>query len=107
MPVPIISIAQMREWEKATWATGQQEAEVIHRVGRAVAQCALRLTQPDDLVLILAGRGNNGADARAACEHLPGRRVGVLEGTGPEAALPKLDTVLSSPPALIRDGLVG
>ena len=23
MPVPVISIAQMRDWEQATWATGQ------------------------------------------------------------------------------------
>ena len=26
MPIPVISIAQMREWEAATWATGQTEA---------------------------------------------------------------------------------
>ncbi len=107
MPVPIISIAQMRDWEKATWAAGQQEAEVIRRVGRAVAQCALRLTQPNDLVLVLAGKGNNGADARAAGEHLASRRVEVLEVTDPEAVLPKLDRFLSSRPALIIDGLFG
>ena len=33
MPVPVISIAQMREWEKSTWVSGQSEAEVIGRVG--------------------------------------------------------------------------
>ena len=38
MPVPVINIAQMREWESATWATGQTEAEVIRRVGEKVAQ---------------------------------------------------------------------
>jgi hypothetical protein len=27
MPVPVINLAQMREWEAATWATGQTEAE--------------------------------------------------------------------------------
>ena len=31
MSCPIISVSQMREWEKATWATGRTEAEVIER----------------------------------------------------------------------------
>ena len=57
MPLPVISIAQMRQWEKATWATGQTEAEVIRCVGKVVAQFALRLTHPGDLILILAGNG--------------------------------------------------
>src|SRR6266446_3956677 len=107
MPVPIISIAQMPDWEKETWAAGQQEAEGIRGVGRADTQCALRLTPPNDLVLVLAGKGNNGADARAAGEHLASRRVEVLEVTDPEAVLPKLDRFLSSRPALIIDGLFG
>ena len=79
MPVPIISIAQMRDWEQATWAAGQTEAEVIRRVGQSVARRALRLTQPGDLILILAGKGHNGADARGAREHAgrtPGRSAG-------------------------------
>ncbi len=69
MPLPVISVAQMREWENASWAAGRSEAEVIHRVGRAVAERALRLTQPHDLILVLSGKGNNGADARATFEH--------------------------------------
>ena len=44
MSLPVISIAQMREWERATWETGQTEAEVIHRVGGKIAQRALLLT---------------------------------------------------------------
>ena len=36
MPIPVISTAQMREWERATWATGQNEAEVIRRVNEKV-----------------------------------------------------------------------
>ena len=66
MPLPIISVAQMREWEKATWAIGQTPGEVIRRVGVAVGHLASQLTRPEDLILILAGKGNNGADARAA-----------------------------------------
>jgi NAD(P)H-hydrate repair Nnr-like enzyme with NAD(P)H-hydrate epimerase domain len=64
MPLPVISIAQMRDWEQATWAAGQTEAEVIRRVGRCVAHRALQLTKAGDLILILAGKGNNGEDAR-------------------------------------------
>jgi hypothetical protein len=40
MSVPVISIVQMREWEAATWATGQTEAEFIRRVGKRVARRA-------------------------------------------------------------------
>ena len=75
MSVPVISIAQMREWERATWATGQTEAEVIRRVGKKIARRALQLTRPGDVILILAGKGHNGDDARAAREFLTDRRV--------------------------------
>src|SRR5438067_2348087 len=53
MPLPVISIAQMRAWEKATWATGQTEAEVIRRVGETVTAHALRLTRAGDLIVIV------------------------------------------------------
>jgi NAD(P)H-hydrate epimerase len=107
MPIPVISVAQMREWEKATWATGQTEAEVIRLVGKCAARHALRLTQPGDLILILAGKGNNGADARAALEHLPDRRVNLLEVKDPAATLSNLESLLSLRPCLIIDGLFG
>src|SRR3989440_5640197 len=107
MPLPVLSIAQMREWEKATWATGQSEAEVIRRVGECVAQHAMAMTQADALVLILAGKGNNGADARAARALMKGRRVDVLEVTSPADDLSKLETELSLRPTLIIDGLFG
>lgn len=107
MPLPVISLAQMRDWEKATWATGQTEAEVIRRVGLAVAQCALDLTRPGDRVLILAGKGHNGDDARAARDHLPDRRVDLLEVTDPATDLTRLDALLSLRPALVIDGLFG
>jgi len=107
MPIPVISIAQMREWEKASWATGQTEAEVIRRVGKCVAQHALQMTRAGDLILILAGNGNNGADARAARDHLLERRAEVLEVTDPAADLSKLQALLSLRPALIIDGLFG
>lgn len=107
MPIPVITIAQMREWEKATWASGQTEAEVIRRVGECVARHALRLTQPDGLILILAGKGHNGEDARAAQGHLSHRRVDLIDVKDPAADLSKLEAVLPLGPALIIDGLFG
>ena len=107
MSVPVINIAGMREWEAATWAAGQTEAEVIRRVGRCVAQCADGHTGHDDAILILAGRGHNGDDARAAREFLAGRNLKTLELLAPETDLPALESALGERPALIIDGIFG
>jgi ADP-dependent NAD(P)H-hydrate dehydratase / NAD(P)H-hydrate epimerase len=107
MPVPVISIAQMRDWEQATWAAGQKEAEVIRRVGWCLARRALQLTQPGDAIVILAGKGHNGDDARCAREHLADRRVEVFDVTETANDLAQLDALLGSRPALIVDGLFG
>ncbi|MGD0086667.1 MAG: NAD(P)H-hydrate dehydratase [Verrucomicrobiota bacterium] len=107
MPVPVITIAQMREWEKATWASGQTEAEVIRQVGKKIAQAAMTMTRPGDAILILAGKGHNGDDARAARGHLSGRRFEVFDVGAPEQDLPKLEAALRTRPALIIDGLFG
>jgi len=107
MPIPVINIAQMREWENATWAAGQTEAEVIRRVGIALARCALALTRPGDAILLLAGKGHNGDDVRAAREFLKDRRVELLDLVAPEAVLPELERQLSLKPALAIDGLFG
>ena len=107
MPLPVISIAQMREWENATWAAGQTELNVIRRVGAAVAQQSLQLTQPGDTILILAGKGNNGQDALAARESLTDRHVLVVEVKDPASDLRLLRTAISQNPRLIIDGLFG
>ena len=41
MPLPIITVAQMREWEQATWTGGQTEAAVIARVGEVLVRFPL------------------------------------------------------------------
>jgi len=97
----------MREWENITWATGQTEAEVIRRVGKKIAKRARKLTHADDVILILAGKGHNGDDARAAQEFLDDRRVEILDVTASENDLPKLETALRHKPALVIDGLFG
>src|SRR5882757_1484103 len=90
MPIPVINLAQMREWERATWATGQTEAEVIRRVGKKVAARALALTGSGDSILLLAGKGHNGDDVRAAEQFLEARKVILLNVTDPKAALAEL-----------------
>ena len=107
MPVPVVNLAQMREWESATWAAGQTEAEVIRRVGEKIAGRALRMSHSGDALLILAGKGHNGDDARAAREQLPDRRVETLDVAAPENDLSRLEAALRSRPALIIDGLFG
>ena len=107
MPVPVINIEQMREWERANWAAGRTETEVIRRVGAVLARRALELTRPGDAILILAGKGHNGDDARAARDFLNERRVELLDVVAPESNLPELESALAQKPALIIDGLFG
>jgi len=107
MPAPVISVAQMREWEAATWATGRAATDVIRQAGQAVAAVARQLTHPQDRVLILAGKGHNGDDARLAGEQLVERRVEVLSVVDPIAGRRELSQQLSRRPALIIDGLFG
>ena len=107
MPVPIVTVSQMREWENATWARGVSPSTVIQRVGEAVARHALGVTSSGDLILILAGKGNNGKDARAAAGFLSERQVKILDVTDPQADLAEVEKLLSAGPQLVIDGLFG
>lgn len=97
----------MRQWEEASWAAGARESEVIEQVGRAVARRLEELTQPGDSILLLAGPGHNGDDARAAAPHLTGRRIVLMDVTDPKSAAPEFAAALKAPPAWIVDGLFG
>jgi NAD(P)H-hydrate epimerase len=107
MPVPVISVAQMREWEKATWASGQSEEAVMSLAGQAVARRAEQLTQPGGFILVLSGKGHNGDDARLAAESISGRETRVLRAIDPETIGADLAPLLARRPALIIDGLFG
>jgi ADP-dependent NAD(P)H-hydrate dehydratase / NAD(P)H-hydrate epimerase len=107
MPLPVINVAQMREWERATWAAGQTEAEVIRRVGRRIADRARELTHAGDTILIVAGKGHNGDDARAAQEFLSERNVVLLNVSDPLAAVEGFLRVAKLSPPLLIDGLFG
>jgi len=107
MAVPFLSVAQMREWENRTWAAGVKEEEVIARVGKALADLINNVTEPGVRILILAGKGHNGDDARAAIPHIVNREVSCLNVVDPAVALRQIDSMLDSPPDVLVDGLFG
>lgn len=108
MPIPVLSIAQMRRWEAATWASGTTTEEaVIRRVGQRLARRVLSLTRSGDGVLILAGRGHNGDDARCAVPHLTDRAVQLVNVDRPETVAAEVSGHLARRPALVIDGLFG
>src|SRR3954469_22170903 len=107
MPVPVITVAQMREWEKATWASGQTEEAVMRRAGQAVAQHAQALTSPGERILVLAGKGHNGEDAKYAAKFLTARDLKILHVFDPDATIKEFVAALNERPALIIDGLFG
>ncbi len=107
MAVPVISTSQMRQWEAATWAAGVSEESVIQRVGALVAHHALTSTQEGDRLLVLAGKGHNGDDARCAVPHLIGREVRVLNLSRPAGESAQLESALAQKPTLIIDALFG
>jgi ADP-dependent NAD(P)H-hydrate dehydratase / NAD(P)H-hydrate epimerase len=107
MRVPVISVAQMREWEQITWTSGQTEAVVIARVAEKIASRALQLTRPGDRIVILAGKGHNGDDARAMLPHLRERDVRLINAHDPVIASAQFAQECSIPAALIVDGLFG
>jgi hydroxyethylthiazole kinase-like uncharacterized protein yjeF len=97
----------MRKWEKATWAAGRSEAEVISRVGHLVTARARLLTRPGDLIVVLAGKGHNGDDARHTSQNLNDREVYLINVTDPKAGMDEFRSQLSLQPSLIIDGLFG
>jgi ADP-dependent NAD(P)H-hydrate dehydratase / NAD(P)H-hydrate epimerase len=111
MSVPIISVSQMREWEKATWASGLEEAAVINRVGEIVACRAAQMVAAGESILVLAGHGHNGDDARRAKEylasHFPDFSIQLCEVTDPAKEAAEVAHWLDKQPALIIDGLFG
>lgn len=107
MPLPIISVTQMRNWEKRTWATDVSEESVMAKAGQAVSQCALTMTPEGGSILLVAGKGNNGGDARIAAKHLPGRSQVLINAKDPVSALREFKHALDQRPDLIIDGLFG
>jgi ADP-dependent NAD(P)H-hydrate dehydratase / NAD(P)H-hydrate epimerase len=107
MPSPVISRAQMREWEQRTWAAKRTPFEVISRVGHILTAHVRQVTRPGDSILVLAGKGHNGDDARQVVQNRTDREVTLLNVREPLAALEEFNSLLSLPHSLIIDGLFG
>ncbi|MGA2175676.1 MAG: NAD(P)H-hydrate dehydratase [Verrucomicrobiota bacterium] len=109
--IPVISVAQMRQWESASWAAGKSADAVIHEVGRLLALRILALTEPGDALWILAGKGHNGDDARAIPPHLASRDVLLIDVADPAQGLAEFSQHLQARsakhPRWIIDGLFG
>jgi hydroxyethylthiazole kinase-like uncharacterized protein yjeF len=98
VPSPIYLTAEIRRIERAM---GEATPSLMERAGAAAAELAARLapdTQKD--ILVLAGPGNNGGDARIAAERLAERFFRVTIATRPEE-IPERKW------ALVIDGLFG
>jgi NAD(P)H-hydrate epimerase len=103
----------MREWENQTWASGITQEAVIERAGSAIARrISASLARPGDRLLVLAGRGHNGDDAKVAAKQLPQLKVELIEVADPVQALDPIrhwiaNSAELSGNALILDGLFG
>jgi hydroxyethylthiazole kinase-like uncharacterized protein yjeF len=99
---PVVTVAEMRA---ADAASPVSEATLILRAGTAVAVSALRMLGGAYArrVVVVAGKGNNGADGRVAAEVLRrrGARVSVV---GPDAKVGACDLVID---AALGTGLRG
>ena len=95
----VLTREEMRAADAAALASVSHET-LVRRAGTAVAYAALRLLGGayGRRVVVVAGKGSNGADGRVAAAFLTrrGARVSVLEAedVGPGAALPPCDLVV-------------
>jgi NAD(P)H-hydrate epimerase len=100
--LPVLTPAEMAARDAAAIAGGVSEATLVDRAGGAVARGARRLLGGayGRRVVIVCGKGNNGADGRVAAERLAGwgARVDRFDLAGRDQ--PGLD-----PPAFDRTGL--
>lgn len=108
MPIPVVTVEEMRSWERHSWEAGAREDDVIRQVGHCVAETVREGTLPGSRILVLAGRGNNGADALAAVPPLaPDFRIETLRILSPASQRDELARALEARPDLILDGLFG
>lgn len=97
----------MRAWEQATWESGRTEQDVIRQVGHRLAEKVQELTTKSSRILLVAGPGHNGDDARAAREFLKDRDADYLNISDPVPALSELNEKLATKPSLIVDAIFG
>jgi len=107
MPLPVVSVSQMRDWEERTWDQGIESAAVMKEAGYSLAQEALVTTKSGDFIVLLAGKGNNGGDTRIASRLLPDRETLLINIKDPCETVKDIEQALLKQPACIIDGLFG
>jgi ADP-dependent NAD(P)H-hydrate dehydratase / NAD(P)H-hydrate epimerase len=94
---PVLTVEEMAAVDAAA---PEPVEELIARAGSAVAWAALRMLGGSygKRVVVVAGKGNNGADGRAAAVRLAARgiRVTVFEAAAAPARLPASDLVIDA-----------
>ena len=95
--IPIVTPTEMAAIDEAA---PEPVDELIERAGAALARRAVRLLGGTygRRVVVIAGKGNNGADGRAAAVRLRGRgvRVAVIDATDAPLSLPAADLVIDA-----------
>ncbi|MGD9702743.1 MAG: NAD(P)H-hydrate dehydratase [Acidimicrobiia bacterium] len=95
--LPIVTPAEMREIDAAA---AESTEVLVERAGAAVARAALRMLGGGygRRVVLVAGKGNNGADGRAAAVRLRrrGATVHEISAADVEAVLPRSDLVIDA-----------
>jgi ADP-dependent NAD(P)H-hydrate dehydratase / NAD(P)H-hydrate epimerase len=99
---PVVTVAEMRSADEAA---PEPEATLILRAGTAAGLAAQRLlgTAYGRRVVVVAGKGNNGADGRVAGAFLS-RRGAQVRVVGPDGPVPPCDLVID---AALGTGLKG
>jgi len=96
---PVVTVAGMRASDAAALAS-VDEAELVRRAGHAVAVRALALLGGayGHRVVVLAGKGNNGADGKVAAGILArrGAKVAVVDAAAAPRELPACDLVVDA-----------
>lgn len=70
MKLPIVSCAEMRRIEEATFAEGVTAERLMEEVGRQIAEAVSQAFRRPGLAVIYYGKGHNGGDALVAARHL-------------------------------------
>src|SRR5438477_4360648 len=105
---PVVTPAEMGEADRYTISSGTPEEVLVERAGRAVARHALRLLGGTygRRVVVVCGRGNNGADGVVAARYLRARGIGVDELVPADGASPAFGRALGRADLAI-DGMFG
>ena len=107
MSLPVLTADQMRAWEAASWAVKVSVNAVVGVVGERLAARIRSLLPNGGRILLLAGKGHNGDDVRAAAARLKASDIDLVNVHDPITAIDRVRTGLSRSPALVVDGIFG